>query len=71
MSHVFLQAEEGFKMLDLRNAEDPIVSGNSILISEEQKYIMELEAENSRLRQQLETANAQLASLMVDMKTAP
>ncbi len=58
-------------MLDLRNAEDPIVSGNSILISEEQKYIMELEAENSRLRQQLETANSQLACLMVDMKTAP
>ncbi|WP_320733848.1 hypothetical protein [Enterobacter kobei] len=58
-------------MLDLINEEGAVVSGNSILLSEEQKYIMELEAENSRLRQQLETANAQLALLMIDLNTAP
>lgn len=58
-------------MLDLRNEEETIVSGNSILLSEEQRYIMELESENAILRQQLEEANAKIDSLMVEMKTAP
>lgn len=58
-------------MLDLRNEEETIVSGNSILLSEEQIYIMELEAENARLRQQLEADNKKIDLQNVKMNMAP
>lgn len=47
-------------MFDLTKAEDMVVSGNRIILSEEQKRIVELEAENAKLRQQRDAANAQL-----------
>lgn len=36
------------------------VSGNRILLTDDQKRIAELEADNARLRQQRDAANAQL-----------
>lgn len=42
-----------------------------VVLTDDQKRIKELEAENARLRQQRDAANAQLDFLIEEMKKAP
>lgn len=58
-------------MINLNDVKPTKVTGCRVVLTPEQKRIKELEAENARLRQQRDVANAQLDFLIEEMKKAP
>lgn len=58
-------------MINLNDVKPIKITGCRIVVTPEQKRIKELEAENAKLRQQRDAANAQLAFLIEEMKKAP
>lgn len=58
-------------MINLNDVKPTKVTGCRVALTPEQKRIKELEAENARLRQQRDVANAQLDFLIEEMKKAP
>lgn len=55
-------------MINLNDAKPTKITGCRIVLTPEQKRIAELEAENARLRQQRNAANAQLDFILENMK---
>lgn len=56
-------------MINLKALKPTKVNDCRVQLTEEQNRIKELESENARLRQQRDSANAQLDFLMEEVKT--